>query len=56
MGASEEQLESLYRSRYGSFRNGVAPLTGGYERAHDVVQEAFARALRERGRFGGGVA
>lgn len=53
MGASREQLELLYRSRYGSFRNGLAPLTGGYDRAHDVVQEAFARALRERDRFRG---
>jgi RNA polymerase sigma-70 factor (ECF subfamily) len=53
VGASQEQLEFLYRSRYGSFRNGLAPLTGGYERAHDVVQEAFARALRERDRFRG---
>ena len=53
MGASSEQLELLYRSRYGAFRNGLAPLTGSYERAHDVVQEAFARALRERDRFRG---
>lgn len=53
MGASVEQLESLYRNRYQAFRNGVAGLTGGYERAHDIVQEAFARALRERSRFRG---
>ena len=53
MGVSSEELELLYRGRYGAFRNGLAPLMGGYERAHDVVQEAFARALRERDRFRG---
>jgi RNA polymerase sigma-70 factor (ECF subfamily) len=53
VGASPEKLELLYRERYGAFRNGLAPLCGGFERAHDAVQEAFARALRERDRFRG---
>ncbi len=53
MGTSAKELELLYRNRYGAFRNGLAPLCGGFERAHDVVQEAFARALRERDRFRG---
>jgi len=53
VGISPEQLELLYRERYGAFRNGLAPICGGFERAHDVVQEAFARALHKRGRFRG---
>jgi RNA polymerase sigma factor (sigma-70 family) len=51
VGTSAKELELLYRNRYGAFRNGLAPLCGGFERAHDAVQEAFARALRERDRF-----
>ena len=53
MGTSAKELELLYRNRFAAFRNGLAPLCGGFERAHDVVQEAFARALRERDRFRG---
>jgi RNA polymerase sigma-70 factor (ECF subfamily) len=41
-------LEELYRERYLGFRNALAPLCGSNEAAHDVVQEAFAIALRER--------
>jgi RNA polymerase sigma-70 factor, ECF subfamily len=41
-------IERLYRERYLSFRNGVAAVTGSYESARDVVQEAFAKALRKR--------
>jgi RNA polymerase sigma-70 factor (ECF subfamily) len=39
-------IERLYRERYTRFRNGVAPVAGSYEAAHDAVQEGFARALR----------
>ena len=46
-------IEALYRARYVAFRNGVAGLTGSYESARDVVQEAFARALRDRAQFRG---
>jgi RNA polymerase sigma factor (sigma-70 family) len=46
-------IERLYRSRYTGFRNGVAPVTGSYETAHDAVQEGFARALRARDTFTG---
>jgi RNA polymerase sigma-70 factor (ECF subfamily) len=53
MGVSPQAIELLYQRRYGAFRNGLAPVTGSYERAHDVVQEAFARALQERTRFRG---
>jgi RNA polymerase sigma-70 factor (ECF subfamily) len=53
MGTSAKELELLYRNRFGAFRNGLAPLCGSFERAHDAVQEAFARALRERESFRG---
>ena len=41
-------LEQLYRDRYIGFRNALAPIVGSREAAHDVVQEAFAIALRDR--------
>ena len=47
MSATVEAIEELYRSRYASYRGGVAALTG-YDAARDVVQEAFAQALRDR--------
>src|SRR5262249_49162823 len=40
-------IEALYRERYLGFRRALAPMTGSYETAHDVVQEAFARALAQ---------
>jgi RNA polymerase sigma-70 factor, ECF subfamily len=51
--ATTEALERLYRDRYVAFRNGLAPVVGSYDEARDVVQEAFARALRSRGDFRG---
>lgn len=53
MGASAESIEGLYRSSYSSFRGGVASLLGSHEAARDVVQEAFAQALRDRKQFRG---
>lgn len=53
MAASAEAIEELYRSRYGSFRDGVAAVLGSYEAARDVVQDAFAQALRDREQFRG---
>jgi RNA polymerase sigma factor (sigma-70 family) len=49
----EKAIEALYRERYGRFRDGVATITGDYESARDVVQEAFARALRKRRTYRG---
>jgi len=46
-------IEGLYRERYVRFRNGVAPVTGSYETAHDAVQEGFARALRASAQYSG---
>jgi RNA polymerase sigma factor (sigma-70 family) len=48
-----EAIELLYRERYGRFRDGVATITGDRESARDVVQEAFARALRKRRSYRG---
>ena len=53
MAASEQAIEELYRSRYASFRGGVAAILGGHEAARDVVQEAFAQALRDREQYRG---
>lgn len=53
MAASTRAIEELYRSRYSAFRGGVATLTGSYDSARDVVQEAFAQALRDRRQFRG---
>lgn len=48
-----EAIEALYRERYGRYRDAVATITGDGESARDVVQEAFARALRKRRSFRG---
>jgi RNA polymerase sigma-70 factor (ECF subfamily) len=53
MAASEQAIEELYRDRYGSFRAGIAALLGGHEAARDVVQDAFAQALRDREQYRG---
>jgi RNA polymerase sigma-70 factor, ECF subfamily len=53
VGASRAEIEALYRDRYLGFRRGLAAVTGSYETAHDVVQEAFARALAQGGTYRG---
>lgn len=53
MDQDAEALERLYRERYRSFRDVLAGVVGSRELAREVVQEAFARALRERRRFRG---
>ena len=45
------EIEEVYRHRYVAFRNTLATVTGSFESARDVVQEAFAQALRNRGQF-----
>jgi RNA polymerase sigma-70 factor (ECF subfamily) len=53
MGLRRREIADLYARRYVGFRNAVAMLTGGHESAADVVQEAFAEALRQRRSFRG---
>jgi RNA polymerase sigma-70 factor, ECF subfamily len=47
------QIEEIYRRRYLRFRNALATITGSYDSARDVVQEAFVQALRHRRSFRG---
>lgn len=49
----ESDLEDLYRRRHGAFQVMLASVTGSVESARDVVQEAFAQALRDRHAFRG---
>jgi RNA polymerase sigma-70 factor (ECF subfamily) len=53
MAASVAEIEELYRTRFSVFRNGLTRILGGPEPAREAVQEAFARALRDRRRFRG---
>jgi RNA polymerase sigma-70 factor, ECF subfamily len=48
-----QAIEELYRRRYGAFRKAMATIVGSHEAARDVVQETFARALRDRRSFRG---
>ena len=48
-----DEIEGLYRSRFDIFTRVAASVTGDSERARDVVQEAFATALRKRRSFRG---
>ena len=41
-------IEQLYRDRFEGFQNALAPIVGSSEVARDIVQEAFAVALREQ--------
>jgi RNA polymerase sigma factor (sigma-70 family) len=50
-GASLDELEALYRSRFEVFARVAASVTGDPEGAHDAVQEAFATAMRKRRSF-----
>jgi RNA polymerase sigma factor (sigma-70 family) len=47
----QARIEQLYRDRYVGFRNALTPLVGNREAARDVVQEAFAQALRDVGKL-----
>jgi RNA polymerase sigma-70 factor (ECF subfamily) len=48
-----DALEQLYRDRYRTFRDVLSGVVGSHDLAREVVQEAFARALRERRQFRG---
>lgn len=51
MGGIDAELEELYRRRQGAFQVMLASVTGSVESARDVVQEAFAQALRDQSGF-----
>jgi RNA polymerase sigma-70 factor (ECF subfamily) len=53
MGATVSDVESIYRHRYTAFRQTIATITGSADEARDVVQDAFAEALRKRATFRG---
>ena len=52
-GASLDELEALYRSRFDVFARVAATVTGDPDRARDAVQDAFATSVRKRGSFRG---
>jgi RNA polymerase sigma-70 factor, ECF subfamily len=52
-GAREVEIEALYRESFRTFALGATALLRDGEAALDVVQEAFAIALRRRGSFRG---
>ena len=53
MDRRAREIEGVYRTRYLAFRNALSTVTGDREVARDVVQEAFAEALRKRDTFRG---
>ena len=53
MGRMDSDLEELYRRRHGAFQVMLVSVTGSVEGARDVVQEAFAQALRDQEGFRG---
>ena len=48
------ELETEYRRRFRSFVAAASAIVGDQEEAFDLVQEAFAAAVRGRGQFRGG--
>jgi DNA-directed RNA polymerase specialized sigma24 family protein len=52
-GAREVEIETLYRERFRAFALAATALVRDGEAALDVVQDAFAIALRRRGSFRG---
>jgi RNA polymerase sigma factor (sigma-70 family) len=53
MAASVDDLEALYRTRYGAFVRVAAAIAGGEARGADAVQDGFVRALTSRAAFRG---
>jgi RNA polymerase sigma factor (sigma-70 family) len=51
MDARAQAIERLYRERFSGFCDALATVTGSHDSARDAVQEAFARALRQRRRL-----
>src|SRR5262245_45375609 len=53
MSGRDSDLEDLYRRRHGAFQVMLASVTGSVESSRDVLQEAFAQALRDQDGFRG---
>lgn len=51
MDARAQAIEELYHERFAGFCDALAAVTGSHDSARDAVQEAFARALRQRRRL-----
>lgn len=51
MDAQRQAIEQLYRDRFAGYCDALAAVAGNRESARDAVQEAFARALRQRRRL-----
>jgi RNA polymerase sigma-70 factor, ECF subfamily len=52
-GVDLAEIERLYRRRLPEFRRVAAAIVGSREQGRDVVQEAFATAVRKRASFRG---
>jgi RNA polymerase sigma factor (sigma-70 family) len=52
-GVDLNELRGLYERRLGEFQRVAAAIVGDRERACDVVQEAFVRAVRQRAGYAG---
>ena len=52
-GATPAELETLYRQRFEHFARVATAICGDRDRGRDVVQAAFATAVRERRSFRG---
>jgi RNA polymerase sigma-70 factor (ECF subfamily) len=53
VGDRRNDLEELYRRRAPGFQAALATVVGSYDEARDVVQDAFAVALRDLGSYRG---
>ena len=51
MDVRAKAIEQLYRDRFAGYCDALAAVAGSRESARDAVQEAFARALRQRRRL-----
>jgi RNA polymerase sigma-70 factor, ECF subfamily len=52
-GAALAEIEAVYRARFGQFCSVAAAILDSREAARDVVQDAFANAVRHRREFRG---
>lgn len=52
-GAGLDEIEAIYRQRLDQFLSVAAAIGGDRDSARDVVQDAFATAVRRRGSFRG---